>query len=62
VSVNHKVAALAGSIGRTPAHGNRLEADQNIMCGSFARPLFGKAGAVFNADYGSLGSFSAVFG
>jgi len=59
--LNHPATGIAWLANKLGAHGHRLEPDQVIMCGSFTRPVFAKADDVFNADYGPLGSFSAVF-
>jgi 2-oxo-hept-3-ene-1,7-dioate hydratase len=59
--LNHPAAGIAWLANKLGAHGTALEPDQVIMCGSFTRPIFAKAGDVFHADYGPLGSFSAVF-
>lgn len=60
--LNHPATGIAWLTNKLAVHGHRLEADEVIMCGSFTRPVFAKAGDVFHADYGPLGSFSAVFG
>ncbi len=52
------VAWLAGKFGE---HGIALEPGQTILAGSFTRPVVIEAGAVFNVDYGELGTVSCRF-
>ncbi len=59
--LNHPATAIAWLANKLGAHGTGLEPGQVIMCGSFTRPIFAKAGDIFYADYGPLGSFSVVF-
>jgi 2-oxo-hept-3-ene-1,7-dioate hydratase len=41
--------------------GERLEAGEVVLAGSFTRPVAAKAGDVFQADYGALGRFEFSF-
>ena len=42
-------------------HGERLDAGEIVLGGSFTRPVACAAGDVFHADYGPLGSISVRF-
>jgi 2-oxo-hept-3-ene-1,7-dioate hydratase len=41
--------------------GERLEAGEVVLAGSFTRPVAAKKGDVFDADYGPLGRFEFRF-
>ena len=41
--------------------GERLEAGEVVLAGSFTRPVPAKKGDVFDADYGPLGRFNFSF-
>jgi 2-oxo-hept-3-ene-1,7-dioate hydratase len=41
--------------------GERLEAGEVVLAGSFTRPVPAQRGDVFDADYGPLGRFTFTF-
>ena len=62
-------AAVLGHPGNGPAwlanklapHGERLEAGQIVLGGSFTAPVFARPGDSFHVDYGPLGAISVRF-
>jgi 2-oxo-hept-3-ene-1,7-dioate hydratase len=41
--------------------GERLQAGEIVLAGSFTRPVAARTGDVFEADYGALGRFGFRF-
>ncbi|WP_345751358.1 2-oxo-hept-4-ene-1,7-dioate hydratase [Microbacterium rhizophilus] len=54
----HGVAWLANKMHQ---HGDRLEAGEIILAGSFTRPVWAKAGDSILADYGRMGTIACSF-
>ncbi|WP_326542731.1 2-oxo-hept-4-ene-1,7-dioate hydratase [Pseudorhodoferax sp.] len=59
--LNHPATGVAWLANKLAPHGERLEAGQVILSGSFTRPTFAQRGDVLQADYGPLGSLSFRF-
>jgi 2-oxo-hept-3-ene-1,7-dioate hydratase len=59
--LNHPANGVAWLANKLSAHGDRLEAGELILAGSFTRPVWVREGDVFHADYGALGGFSVQF-
>ncbi len=59
--LNHPANGVAWLAGKLAAHGERLEAGEIVLGGSFTRPVPCAAGDTFHADYGPLGSISVHF-
>ena len=59
--LNHPGNGVAWLANKLAPHGERLEAGEIVLGGSFTRPVSCAAGDVFHADYGPLGSISARF-
>ena len=60
--LNHPGNGVAWLANRLAPHGERLEAGEIVLGGSFTRPVPCAVGDVFHADYGPLGSISVRFG
>ena len=56
--LGHPATGIAWLAHRLHAHGERLEAGQILLAGSFTRPVPLRAGDVVHADYGPLGTVS----
>ena len=59
--LNHPANGVAWLANRLAGHGDRLEAGQLILAGSFTRPVWVHEGDTFHADYGPLGSIAVQF-
>lgn len=59
--LNHPANGVAWLANKIAPHGERLEAGQIVLAGSFTRPVNAVAGDNFHADYGTLGSVSFRF-
>lgn len=59
--LNHPGNGVAWLANKLAPHGQRLEAGEIVLGGSFTRPVPCAAGDVFHADYGPLGSISVRF-
>jgi 2-oxo-hept-3-ene-1,7-dioate hydratase len=59
--LNHPANGVAWLANKLVPHGERLEAGEIVLGGSFTRPVACAAGDVFHADYGPLGSVSLRF-
>ena len=59
--LNHPAHGVAWLANKLAPHGERLEAGEIVLGGSFTRPVACAAGDVFHADYGPLGSISLCF-
>jgi 2-oxo-hept-3-ene-1,7-dioate hydratase len=59
--LNHPATGVAWLANKIAPHGERLDAGQVILAGSFTRPVNAVAGDSFHADYGPLGSVAFRF-
>lgn len=59
--LNHPARGVAWLANKLAPYGERLEAGETVLGGSFTRPVACAAGDVFQADYGRLGSISLRF-
>lgn len=59
--LNHPGNGVAWLANALAPHGERLEAGEIVLGGSFTRPVACVAGDTFHADYGPLGSISLHF-
>lgn len=59
--LNHPGNGVAWLANKLAPHGERLDAGEIVLGGSFTRPVACAAGDVFHADYGPLGSISVRF-
>jgi 2-oxo-hept-3-ene-1,7-dioate hydratase len=59
--LNHPANGVAWLANKLAPFGERLEAGEIVLGGSFTRPVACAAGDVFHADYGPLGSISLRF-
>jgi 2-oxo-hept-3-ene-1,7-dioate hydratase len=59
--LNHPANGIVWLANKIAPHGERLEAGQIVLAGSFTRPVNAVAGDGFHADYGPLGSVSFRF-
>jgi 2-oxo-hept-3-ene-1,7-dioate hydratase len=59
--LNHPGNGVAWLANRLAAHGERLEAGDVVLAGSFTRPVTASAGDTFHIDYGQLGSIAFRF-
>lgn len=59
--LNHPANGVAWLANRLAPHGVALEPGQVILSGSFIRPIDGKKGDTFHADYGPFGTVSCHF-
>lgn len=59
--LNHPALGVSWLANRLAAHGEKLEAGEIVLAGSFTRPIDVSAGDVIHADYGPCGSISCRF-
>jgi 2-oxo-hept-3-ene-1,7-dioate hydratase len=59
--LNHPATGVAWLANKIAHHGERLEAGDVVLCGSFTRPVAAAAGDAFHVDYGTLGGVSFRF-
>lgn len=59
--LNHPANGVAWLANKLAPYGERLEAGEIVLGGSFTRPVACAAGDVFHAEYGTLGSISLRF-
>ena len=59
--LNHPGNGVAWLANKIAPYGERLEAGETVLGGSFTRPVACAAGDTFHADYGPLGSISVRF-
>jgi 2-oxo-hept-3-ene-1,7-dioate hydratase len=59
--LNHPANGVAWLANKIAPHGERLEAGQVVLAGSFTRPVTAVAGDGFHVDYGPLGSVAFRF-
>ena len=59
--LNHPATGVAWLANRLAPHGERLEAGETVLAGSFTRPVNAQRGDSFHADYGTLGSIAFRF-
>ena len=59
--LGHPAVGVAWLARRYTEHGQRLEAGQVILAGSFTRPIDVRPGDEFDFDYGELGRFTLAF-
>ncbi|MFO1410633.1 MAG: 2-oxo-hepta-3-ene-1,7-dioic acid hydratase [Steroidobacteraceae bacterium] len=59
--LNHPAAGVAWLANRIAPWGERLEAGDIVLAGSFTRPANAQRGDSFHADYGKLGSIAFRF-
>src|SRR3954469_10230399 len=57
----HPAVGVAWLARKLAPWGERLEAGEAVLAGSFTRPVAAKRGDVFDADYGPLGRFEFKF-
>jgi 2-oxo-hept-3-ene-1,7-dioate hydratase len=57
----HPAVGVAWLARKLAPWGERLEAGEVVLAGSFTRPAVAKQGDVFDADYGPLGRFTFTF-
>ena len=59
--LNHPANGVAWLANKIAPHGERLEAGEVVLAGSFTRPVNIIRGDTFHADYGPFGSVSCQF-
>ncbi|MFD6517722.1 2-oxo-hept-4-ene-1,7-dioate hydratase [Rhodococcus sp. NPDC060176] len=59
--LNHPAAGVAWLANKLAQHGDRLEAGEIVLAGSFTRPMWVHKGDTVLADYGSMGTISCRF-
>jgi 2-oxo-hept-3-ene-1,7-dioate hydratase len=59
--LNHPASGVAWLANKLAAHGDRLEAGEIILAGSFTRPIWVQKGDTVHADYGQLGAITCRF-
>ena len=59
--LNHPAHGVAWLAAKLAPHGERLEAGDVVLAGSFTRPVAAAAGDLFHVDYGPFGSISLRF-
>jgi 2-oxo-hept-3-ene-1,7-dioate hydratase len=59
--LNNPAQGVAWLANRLAPHGERLEANEVVLSGSFTRPVDVRKGDTFHADYGPYGSISCHF-
>ncbi|OPX14204.1 2-oxo-hept-4-ene-1,7-dioate hydratase [Gordonia sp. i37] len=59
--LNHPATGVAWLADKLAAHGDRLEAGEIVLAGSFTRPMWVHAGDTVLADYGRMGTVSCRF-
>jgi 2-oxo-hept-3-ene-1,7-dioate hydratase len=57
----HPAVGVAWLARKLAPWGERLEAGEVVLAGSFTRPVGARSGDVFDADYGPLGRFTFTF-
>ena len=57
----HPAIGVAWLVRRLARWGERLQAGQTVLAGSFTRPVPARRGDAFDADYGPLGRFAFEF-
>lgn len=59
--LNHPATGVAWLANKLAQHGDRLEAGEIVLAGSFTRPMWVEKGDTVLADYGRLGTISCRF-
>ncbi|MEU7143395.1 2-oxo-hept-4-ene-1,7-dioate hydratase [Nocardia sp. NPDC046473] len=59
--LNHPATGVAWLANKLGAHGDRLDAGEIVLAGSFTRPLWVEKGDTILADYGPMGAISCRF-
>jgi 2-oxo-hept-3-ene-1,7-dioate hydratase len=59
--LNHPANGIAWLANRLGEYGNRIDAGQVVLSGSFIRPIETRHGDTIYADYGTMGSVSCYF-
>lgn len=59
--LNHPATGVAWLANKFAHHGERLEAGEIILAGSFTRPMWAKAGDSVLCDYGRMGTVTCAF-
>ncbi|RNE56504.1 2-oxo-hept-4-ene-1,7-dioate hydratase [Cryobacterium tepidiphilum] len=59
--LNHPAAGVAWLANKLAQHGDRLEAGEIVLAGSFTRPMWVEKGDTVLADYGPMGTVSCRF-
>ena len=59
--LNHPATGVAWLANKLAQHGDRLEADEIVLAGSFTRPMWVEKGDTVLADYGPLGTITCRF-
>ncbi|MFD6160997.1 2-oxo-hept-4-ene-1,7-dioate hydratase [Nocardia sp. NPDC060256] len=59
--LNHPATGVAWLANKLGAHGDRLDAGEIVLAGSFTRPLWVEKGDTILADYGPMGTISCRF-
>lgn len=59
--LNHPATGVAWLANKLARHGDRLEAGEIVLAGSFTRPMWVERGDTVLADYGPMGTISCRF-
>ncbi|WP_374622654.1 2-oxo-hept-4-ene-1,7-dioate hydratase [Pandoraea sp.] len=59
--LNHPATGVAWLANKIAPYGEKLNANDVILCGSFTSPITAKAGDTFHVDYGPLGGIALNF-
>jgi 2-oxo-hept-3-ene-1,7-dioate hydratase len=59
--LNHPATGVAWLANKLAQHGDRLEAGEMVLAGSFTRPMWVEKGDTVLADYGPLGTITCRF-
>ncbi|ASF07206.1 2-oxo-hepta-3-ene-1,7-dioic acid hydratase [Nocardia brasiliensis NBRC 14402] len=59
--LNHPAAGVAWLANKLAEHGDRLDAGELVLAGSFTRPLWVEPGDTILADYGPMGTITCRF-
>nr|WP_042188799.1 2-oxo-hepta-3-ene-1,7-dioic acid hydratase [Kibdelosporangium sp. MJ126-NF4]CEL18469.1 2-oxo-hepta-3-ene-1,7-dioic acid hydratase [Kibdelosporangium sp. MJ126-NF4]CTQ97952.1 2-oxo-hepta-3-ene-1,7-dioic acid hydratase (EC 4.2.-.-) [Kibdelosporangium sp. MJ126-NF4] len=59
--LNHPAIGVAWLAGKLAQHGDRLEAGEIVLAGSFTRPMWVRPGDTIMADYRDLGAITCRF-
>lgn len=59
--LGHPASGVAWLANKFAHHGDRLEADEIILAGSFTKPMWVERGDTVHADYGQLGAVTCRF-
>lgn len=59
--LNHPATGVAWLANKLAQHGDRLEAGEIVLAGSFTRPMWVEKGDTVLADYGPMGTISCRF-